>query len=99
MSNPVKRCAACPSNATCSNVATPDISCHAGYYLVSKGNSISGYTKTCEQCPPLGLGDNPVLGRSAYGSTSITQCYIPLNTDILDATGTYLFTSDCYYSE
>ena len=92
-----KRCAECPPNADCSNTTQPYVECHAGYYLVSKGNSISGYTKTCEQCPSL--GQNNVKGRSAYGSTSITQCYIPLNTDILDATGTYLFTSDCHYSE
>lgn len=91
-----KRCAACPPNADCSNTTEPYVECHAGYYLVSEGNAISGYTKTCEQCPSL--GQNNVKGRSAYGSTSITQCYIPLNTDILDATGTYWFTSDCHYS-
>ena len=91
-----KRCAVCPSNATCSNVATPDISCHAGYYLVSEGNSINGYTKTCPACPTLGL--NNVKGRSTYGSTSITRCYIPPNTNIKDTTGEYQFTSNCYYT-
>ena len=96
MSNPVKRCAACPPNATCSNAATPDISCHVGYYLVSKGSSINGYTKTCEQCPSLGL--NNVTGISRPGSTSITRCYIPPLVNIKDTTGEYQFTTECYYT-
>ena len=96
MSNPVKRCAVCPPNATCSNAATPDISCHVGYYLVSKGSSINGYTKTCEQCPSLGL--NNVTGISRPGSTSITRCYIPPLVNIKDTTGEYQFTTECYYT-
>ena len=96
MSNPVKRCAACPSNATCSNAATPDISCHVGYYLVSEGSSINGYTKTCPACPTLGL--NNVKGISRPGSTSITRCYIPPLVNIKDTTGEYQFTTECYYT-
>ena len=94
--NPTKRCAACPPNATCSNVANPDISCHAGYYLVSEGSAISGYTKTCPACPTLGL--NNVTGISRPGSTSITRCYIPPLVNIKDTTGEYQFTTECYYT-
>ena len=94
--NPTKRCAACPPNATCSNVANPDISCHVGYYLVSEGSAISGYTKTCPACPTLGL--NNVTGISRPGSTSITRCYIPPLVNIKDTTGEYQFTTECYYT-
>ncbi|MBQ8293850.1 MAG: hypothetical protein IJX89_00490 [Alphaproteobacteria bacterium] len=59
--------------------------CRAGYY---------GDGTTCTRCPSSG----GVYGTSAAGSTAITSCYIPANSSMSDTTGTYTFTSNCYYS-
>ena len=63
--------------------------CAAGYY----GTSTNGSTG-CTICPTSG----GVGGQSVAGSNSaITSCYIPANTTLSDSTGTYQYTSNCYY--
>ena len=75
------------SCGTC--VETPSYRCAAGYY----GSSSNG-TSGCTRCPSSG----GVYGTSAAGSTAITSCYIPSGTSMTDDTGTYQFTSSCYYT-
>lgn len=77
-------CVKCPANtATCSGTT---FTCAKGYYK-------NGFS--CTRCPSSG----GVYGTTAStGATSITQCYIPSGTSMSDGTGTYTYTSNCYYS-
>jgi len=45
---------------------------------------------TCLQCPDGGI--------STVGSTAITQCYLPANTNYTNDAGTHYFSSNCYYT-
>ena len=63
------------------------VRCNANYY--------ASLSIRCSSCPSVG----GVSGVSAAGSTSITSCYIPANTNIEDTLGTFKFTSNCYYSK
>lgn len=72
----------CNCNGTCDK--TYSYACAAGYYGVTS-NGTSG----CTPCPNSGT--------SAQASTSITSCYLPSGTVGSDSTGTYVYTSNCYY--
>ena len=73
-----------------SGCGTYEYRCAAGYYG-KPTNDTSG----CTKCPSSGN----VAGQSVAGSNSaITSCYIPANTSLSDSTGTYQYTSNCYYS-
>ncbi len=62
-------------------------SCETGYYL--SGTS-------CLRCPSSG----GVYGTTSnYNRSGITSCYIPANTSVTDDSGTYVFTSSCYYTQ
>ena len=62
--------------------------CRVGYYS-------SGGTTACTRCPSSG----GVYGTTdSTGSTAITDCFIPADTDMTDTTGTYHFADDCYYT-
>ncbi|MBQ8294238.1 MAG: hypothetical protein IJX89_02530 [Alphaproteobacteria bacterium] len=80
-------------------------SCNAGYYL-SGGNCVAcekgtykdsvGTDSSCSDCPSLG----GVAGTtSSAGTTSRTLCFIPSDSSVSDSSGTYIFTSDCFYTE
>ncbi|MCM1294086.1 MAG: hypothetical protein NC311_00805 [Muribaculaceae bacterium] len=62
--------------------------CPTGYYGTPMTNSMS----ECTPCPTGGTSD---IGTNIF----ITACYIPANTPQDEETGTYLFTSDCNWSE
>lgn len=49
----------------------------------------------CYKCPMDGVANNMPYGKR----TSITDCYIPKNQEVKDSTGTFEFTSDCYYAK
>lgn len=68
---------------------TNEYRCAAGYYGNAKGTSVYNLTG-CNQCPSGGT--------SAAGATVITGCYLPSGTTGSDSTGTYTYTSNCYYS-
>lgn len=53
----------------------------------------AGYYKNGNACTLC-----PDGGTSASGATSITSCYIRSGTTGSDSTGTYTYTSNCYYS-
>ena len=59
--------------------------CVAGAY----GSPSASNKTACAPCPSPGT--------SAAGSTSQSDCYIPAGTTGSDNTGTYKYTSNCYY--
>ncbi|MDE6478194.1 MAG: hypothetical protein K2L94_03010 [Alphaproteobacteria bacterium] len=72
----------CARNGACDvRASSQKYRCAAGYY----GTSSNG-TSGCTRCPSN--------GNSNAGTTSITGCYI---TSGSDATGSYVYTSNCYY--
>lgn len=93
-------CKPCPTNGTCAaGVSKP--TCNKGYYMYDASQSSSGgvtigKTYECRRCPSSG----GVYGTtSAAGAESITECYLPSGTTGSDATGSFTYTSNCYYSE
>ena len=78
----------CEATAQCVNnvcVRGQNYRCVAGAYgTPSKSNKTA-----CAPCPSPGT--------SAAGSTSQSDCYIPAGTTGSDSTGTYKYTSNCYY--
>lgn len=76
------------NTATCKCNSSTEYRCAAGYYGVSfLGRS------GCTRCPSSG----GVYGTSTAGSnTKITDCYM---TSGSDDTGTFTYTSNCYYTE
>lgn len=74
------------------NGGTPEQICFSSWSFC---NCSSGYYKlddaSCGKCP----GD----GTSYGGIGGITQCFIPAGTGGTDSTGTWVYNSNCYYSE
>ena len=70
------------------------LSCSEGQYFSSIRPC------NCSSCP----SQNGATGTSKNNDNdkpwhpTITKCYIAANTQMTDETGTYVFTSDCYYS-
>ncbi len=79
------------SGYLCQSVSSTEYGCAAVYYKSGGG----GATMTCSPCPSSG----GAAGTNAVGATEITSCHIPANTQMTDSAGTYVFTSDCYYSK
>ncbi len=80
-----KRTYASCNTATCVCTKRTQYQCAAGYY----GTSSNG-TSGCSRCPSN--------GSSTAGATAITSCYLPSGTTGSDSTGSYTYTSNCYYS-
>lgn len=76
------------SNYTCTSTSSTQYGCAANYYTTATTPSAS---MTCSACPSS--------GKSSIGNTAITGCYIPANTTLTDTSGSYKYTSDCYYSK
>lgn len=94
VTNPVS-CKTCPTNATCA-AGTTKPSCNKGYYLNNTSSTTFNPTYTCPRCPSSG----GVYGTTAAaGAKSITSCYIASGTSFTDTTGTWTYSSNCYYSE
>lgn len=72
-------------NETCISV-NKTYRCAAGYY----GTTTNG-TSGCTKCPTPGTSNTGT-------NTSMTQCYIPADTEMSDSSGTYIYTKNCYYS-
>lgn len=52
-------------------------------------------TYACVSCPSTGVSN----GASEYGTTLITDCYAKEGSQFKDATGSGVFTGDCYYTD
>lgn len=62
--------------------------CDRGYYTSAPYE--------CSRCPSSG----GIYGTTANtGNNKITDCYIPSDTSMTDDSGTYVFTSPCYYKQ
>lgn len=79
--------------------STTYTSCNAGYYksgsscnACQKGTykSSAGTATSCTSCTSPGT-------TASTGSTSSSDCYIPSGTTGSDSTGTYKYTSNCYW--
>lgn len=75
----------CGPLTKCECVSNTEYRCAAGYY----GTPYFSGTKGCTKCP----GDGTSLADS---NTKITDCYM---TGGSDDTGTFTYTSNCYYTE
>lgn len=74
------------ADADCTAGAKTYTACKPGYYL--SGTS-------CMRCPSSG----GVFGTTADNNTGgITSCYLPSGTTGSDATGSFTYTGNCYYS-
>lgn len=76
------------SGYVCTSTSSTQYGCATNFYTTATSPSAS---MTCSACPSS--------GKSAIGNTTITGCYIPANTDLTDTSGTYKYTSNCYYSK
>lgn len=92
-------CTICPCGSKC--VSGTKTTCSSGTYSASGATTCitcpSGSYCTSGACSPTKCPDNPPA-TSNSGATSIRSCYYPKDIEITDATGTYLFTSNCFYS-
>ncbi len=93
------------SLVSCTRTSTKTYVCEAGYYG-SPTSSTSGCTQ-CEKgyyCPggttrySCATQTKNSSATSAAGAKSITSCYLPANTSFSDSSGTYQYSSNCYYS-
>lgn len=76
--------------------------CETGQYvpeITAPGDFI-----TCDDCAPGYYGTSgtctrcPSPGTSPAGAKTITKCYIPANAEQTEDIGTYVFTTDCNYT-
>ena len=92
-------CARCAANATCTEGI---LLCNRGTWRKNNNNPSQGtITVTCNLCPKLEGVKGTVRGTTAPNTqtTKVTACYIPKDQSIKDASGTFEFIKDCYYSE
>lgn len=79
-------CKTCPTFASCPGGNGSIFYCNKGYY---KDDT------RCTRCPKY---DNVYGTTSGSGATAVTQCYIASGVELSDETGTFTYTSNCYYS-
>lgn len=73
---------------TCTVMQT-NYRCVAGYYGTPSA------TVKCSRCPQL--PGSTTYGLSSMGATKITECYWPSGGGGSDSSGSFIFTSHCYY--
>ena len=72
--------------------------CADGYYGGGRDYSYSS-TVTCTKCPTKTGGTIGKYSTDGVVSTTITDCYIPAETNNTDTTGTWQFTQNCKYTQ
>lgn len=66
--------------------------CDIGYHNPTGMTTLPfGQYMQCDKCPESGT--------TAQTDSEITQCYIPKDTAIGDTSGTYTYTSNCFYTK
>ena len=83
-----KRTVATCNTTMCTCSKKTEYRCATGYY----GTTTNGKSG-CTQCPP----SNGISATSDAGATLVTQCYLPSGATGTDATGTFIYTTNCYY--
>ncbi len=96
----------CTTTGTCSS-STPGgyITCNTGYYS-AKG--VAKYTLTTNSnpasystqlnCTACTTATSNTSATSAIGATAITKCYLPSGYSSSDSTGSWTYTSNCFYT-
>ncbi len=103
------------SLARCTSCKATVYRCASGYYadtlFVAKvlgmpEDCVSDSPSYCEPCPsaPDYKPSRPIVGAPAHvdspaGFAKITDCYVKANAGVVTETGTYVYTSDCKYTE
>ncbi len=83
----------CSSSTTCSSLT--QYRCAAGFYGATIRDPIG-----CSRCPSIdGIISTSVPSNEVLPVNSITDCYLESGATGIDATGTYTYTEDCYYTE
>lgn len=95
----ITSCTACPCGYKCTGGTATK--CGAGTYSAAASSSCTTCTAGAYcgsgACSPTQCPDSP-NATSASGSSSVYQCYYPKDMEMTDDVGTYLFTSNCFYS-
>lgn len=103
------------SLARCTSCKATVYRCASGYYadtlFVAKvlgmpEDCVSTKPTYCKPCPsaPDYKPSRPIVGAPAHvdspaGFAKITDCYVKANAGVVTETGTYVYTSDCKYTE
>ncbi|MDR2413227.1 MAG: hypothetical protein LBD50_03390 [Rickettsiales bacterium] len=78
-------CIACPSNATCNGGDSSTFSCNGGYY------------KSGAACANCAANTGHPSATSLAGAAMINGCYLPAGTTGNDTSGSFAYTSNCFY--
>ena len=93
----------CNENTNCLCVNQVNYGCADGYYGTNPSCIIGWSCQGCTKCPSLGdvEGKTTILLSSASpgGGETITDCFIKKDVELEDSTGTYVFESNCFYTE
>ena len=103
------------SLSKCTSCKATVYRCASGYYadtlFVAKvagmpEDCVSDSPSYCEPCPsaPDYKPSRPIVGAPAHvdspaGFAKITDCYVKANAGVVTETGTYVYTSNCKYTE
>ena len=101
-----KQKATCSTDGVCEGMTgnmNGSYYCDNRYFSAAGTASISGNADyTSLECTPCSNGVDGIEVSDTYSpqlSAAQTKCYIPKNHEIADSTGTYKYTSDCYYTK
>lgn len=81
----------------CKTTTVIQYGCAANYYATSGTDTSSINCTACPSSQAGGLGLGVGQGTSPIGTTSITDCYIPQDEEICDASGCFDLMNKCYY--
>lgn len=98
-----KKTTICNEETNCLCIVQVTYGCADGYYGTNPRCIIGWPCQGCTKCPSLGdvEGKTAWLLSSGYpgGGETITDCFIKKDVELEDSTGTYVFESNCFYTE
>ena len=98
-----KKTTICNEETNCACIVQVTYGCADGYYGTNPRCIIGWPCQGCTKCPSLGdvEGKTAWLLSSGYpgGGETITDCFIKKDVELEDSTGTYVFESNCFYTE
>ena len=105
MKSTASRCDSCKATVyRCGSGYYADTSFH-GIVAGMPEDCVSDSPSYCEPCPsaPDYKPSRPIVGAPAHvdspaGFAKITDCYVKANSDVTTAIGTYVYTSNCKYT-
>ena len=106
MKSTASRCDSCKATVyRCGSGYYADTSFH-GIVAGMPEDCVSDSPSYCEPCPsaPDYKPSRPIVGAPAHvdspaGFAKITDCYVKANAGVVTETGTYVYTSNCKYTE